>query len=100
MAGPAAGWTKWFFYPGFTAATGGLLREPDLPQRQARFDRSAWLAAPGHCLAAAKDWFRCFATNRPRWAQLLEQLAQHGLDADPAPAGDRRTGQQRRQGSF
>jgi uncharacterized repeat protein (TIGR03837 family) len=44
MRGPAAGWTKWFFYPGFTARTGGLLREPDLMQRQAAFDSSAWLA--------------------------------------------------------
>ena len=30
MAGPAAGMTKWFFYPGFTYGTGGLLREADL----------------------------------------------------------------------
>ncbi|MFZ4285293.1 elongation factor P maturation arginine rhamnosyltransferase EarP [Variovorax sp. HJSM1_2] len=44
LRGPAAGWTKWFFYPGFTAHTGGLLREPDLLQRQAAFDRQAWLA--------------------------------------------------------
>ncbi|MGY0194853.1 elongation factor P maturation arginine rhamnosyltransferase EarP [Leptothrix sp. BB-4] len=28
MAGPGRGLDKWFFYPGFTAATGGLLREP------------------------------------------------------------------------
>lgn len=41
--GPAAGLTKWFFYPGFTAATGGLLREPATLQRQAGFDRAAWL---------------------------------------------------------
>jgi uncharacterized repeat protein (TIGR03837 family) len=33
--GPAAGWTKWFFYPGFTPQTGGLLRELDLLQRMA-----------------------------------------------------------------
>lgn len=26
-SGPAAGLTKWFFYPGFTPATGGLLRD-------------------------------------------------------------------------
>ncbi len=31
LSGPAQGCTKWFFYPGFTARTGGLLREPDLP---------------------------------------------------------------------
>ena len=28
--GPAAGLEKFFFYPGFTARTGGLLREPGL----------------------------------------------------------------------
>ena len=28
LRGPAKGWTKTFFYPGFTAKTGGLLREP------------------------------------------------------------------------
>ncbi|MDB5895978.1 MAG: hypothetical protein JWQ88_3509, partial [Rhodoferax sp.] len=27
---PVAGGVKWFFYPGFTPRTGGLLREPDL----------------------------------------------------------------------
>lgn len=26
-SGPGAGWTRWFFYPGFTPGTGGLLRE-------------------------------------------------------------------------
>jgi uncharacterized repeat protein (TIGR03837 family) len=31
MHGPAAGRTKWFFYPGFTPGTGGLLREADIP---------------------------------------------------------------------
>jgi uncharacterized repeat protein (TIGR03837 family) len=41
------GLTKWFFYPGFTATTGGLLREPGLLQRQAGFDAAAWLAARG-----------------------------------------------------
>ncbi|WP_353236364.1 elongation factor P maturation arginine rhamnosyltransferase EarP [Diaphorobacter ruginosibacter] len=42
MSGPAAGMTRWFFYPGFTERTGGLLREPDLPERQRRFDRAQW----------------------------------------------------------
>jgi len=45
--GPGAGLTKQFFYPGFTLATGGLLRETDLATRRAAFDRSAWLAAQG-----------------------------------------------------
>lgn len=40
--GPGAGLVRWFFYPGFTAATGGLLREDDLPARMARFERRYW----------------------------------------------------------
>lgn len=36
-----------FFYPGFTARTGGLLRAHDLLARQAGFDRHAWLSAHG-----------------------------------------------------
>lgn len=47
MQGPGQGLTKHFFYPGFTADTGGLLREPDLLQRQASFDRTAWLTEQG-----------------------------------------------------
>ena len=35
---------KWFYYPGFTAATGGLLREPGLAAEQAAFDAHTWLA--------------------------------------------------------
>ena len=47
LSGPAQGLVKRFFYPGFTARTGGLLREPDLhgpaapvrPRRLARVAR-------------------------------------------------------------
>jgi uncharacterized repeat protein (TIGR03837 family) len=45
MTGPLQGLTKWFFYPGFTLKTGGLLREADLLQRQVAFDALAWLTA-------------------------------------------------------
>jgi uncharacterized repeat protein (TIGR03837 family) len=45
MSGPARGAAKWFFFPGFTPNTGGLLREPDLPARQATFQRQVWLSA-------------------------------------------------------
>jgi uncharacterized repeat protein (TIGR03837 family) len=45
MSGPARGASKWFFFPGFTPDTGGLLRDinnsPTLP---ATFDRTAWLS--------------------------------------------------------
>jgi uncharacterized repeat protein (TIGR03837 family) len=47
MSGPGAGFSKYFFYPGFTPATGGLLREADLLERQARFDKAAWLQTLG-----------------------------------------------------
>lgn len=47
MSGAGRGLTKRFFYPGFTPRTGGLLREPDLLQRQAGFDRAAWLERQG-----------------------------------------------------
>jgi uncharacterized repeat protein (TIGR03837 family) len=47
FSGPATGLCKHFFYPGFTPGTGGLLREPDLQDRQAAFDPAAWLNAQG-----------------------------------------------------
>ena len=35
LQGPGAGLDKWFFYPGFTPGTGGLIREPGLIERLA-----------------------------------------------------------------
>ena len=40
MSGPAKGWTKHFFYPGFTPDTGGLLRETGLMARRQAFEAS------------------------------------------------------------
>ncbi len=75
LHGPAAGWTKWFFYPGFGAGTGGLLREQGLAARQAAFDRPAWLAAQGlrwqgECLLSL------FCYEPPGLAALLARLRQ------------------------
>ena len=51
MQGPAAGHAKFFFYPGFSSGTGGLLREPQFTAKQQRFDtkltKQNWLAAHG-----------------------------------------------------
>lgn len=47
MFGPGEGLSKYFFYPGFTKGTGGLLREPDLLEHQAQFDQKAWLTGLG-----------------------------------------------------
>jgi uncharacterized repeat protein (TIGR03837 family) len=43
FSGPARGLDKRFFYPGFTPRTGGVIREQDLLQRQARFEPNTWL---------------------------------------------------------
>jgi uncharacterized repeat protein (TIGR03837 family) len=47
MQGAGKGLTKTFFYPGFTSKTGGLIREPDLFERQAKFDKAVWLRTQG-----------------------------------------------------
>ena len=47
MSGPAQGWIKHFYYPGFSPQTGGLLREVGLLEEQATFDRAAWLRSQG-----------------------------------------------------
>ena len=50
MSGPAKGWTKHFFYPGFTPRTGGLLREPGLLHQRSAFgpgQRRQWLQSHG-----------------------------------------------------
>jgi uncharacterized repeat protein (TIGR03837 family) len=93
QSGPAAGWTKWFFYPGFTEATGGLLREPDLAQRQAAFDRSAWLAAQGIACqgnsceqindSGGEKLVSLFCYEPPALGALLRQLAEQGLAGAP-----------------
>jgi uncharacterized repeat protein (TIGR03837 family) len=50
MQGPAKGCTKYFYYPGFTPATGGLLREPGLLQTSTQWntaDQRGWLERHG-----------------------------------------------------
>ena len=45
--GPAKGLTRWFFYPGFTTNTGGLLREADLTTQQNQFNATQWFQQTG-----------------------------------------------------
>jgi uncharacterized repeat protein (TIGR03837 family) len=74
-SGPAAALVKHFFYPGFTPRTGGLLREHDLPARQAAFDRDAWLR--GHGIEPAGALLvSLFCYEPPGLDALLVQLAQ------------------------
>ncbi|GAA4429423.1 elongation factor P maturation arginine rhamnosyltransferase EarP [Acidovorax lacteus] len=72
MAGPGRGLTRWFYYPGFTSRTGGLLRESDLAHRQATFDRNAWRAA--HGLGADDTALLLFCYEPPGLPALLQQL--------------------------
>lgn len=74
-AGDAAGLTRWFYYPGFTPATGGLLREADLMQRRARFDAPAWLAAQGLRPAPGERLVSLFCYANPALRGMLERLA-------------------------
>lgn len=80
MTGPLRGLTKWFFYPGFTERTGGLLREPDLLQRQARFDTAAWLQARG--LPPAQRRVSLFCYEPTTLPDVLRQAASEPLGTD------------------
>ncbi len=79
MSGPARGLAKRFFYPGFTPATGGLLREPGLLEARAVFDREAWLAAQGIAWGGER-LVSLFCYEPPGLPALL-----HALAADPRP---------------
>lgn len=74
MSGPGAGLSKHFFYPGFSAATGGLLRENDLIERQAKFDRITWLQEKGISLQGER-LVALFCYEPPALGALLTQLA-------------------------
>ncbi len=74
MSGPAKGWTKRFFYPGFTADTGGLLRETDLQERHQRFDRAAWRQQHAPHLAPGGLLISLFCYEPASLPQLLAQL--------------------------
>ena len=82
LQGPAAGWTKYFFYPGFTPATGGLLRETNWQARFANFDRVAWLAQQG-MVAADALLVSLFCYEPSLLAPLLAQWSSLGHAGRP-----------------
>jgi hypothetical protein len=96
--GPAAGAEKHFFYPGFTAATGGLLREQGLGSAQTEFatqGRKAWLAAQGWEPNPGEALISLFAYPHAPLQALMDALAQRptlllvaaGLDTPMPPPG-------------
>lgn len=74
FSGPGAGLIKWFFYPGFTARTGGLLREPGLIDAIKGHDGHAWLAERGWAPAPGERVLSAFAYPHAPWDVLLEHL--------------------------
>lgn len=73
--GAASGLTRWFFFPGFTPDTGGLLREPGLLEARVAFDRDAWLAAHGLARGPAERVLVVFCYDeQPAFAQLPDAL--------------------------
>ena len=81
MSGPAKGCTKWFFFPGFTPETGGLLREPNLldaPSTTTRINSTAWLTtlplAPP--MAENEQFISLFCYEPAALPDLLKQLSQ------------------------
>ncbi|HEY0856738.1 MAG TPA: elongation factor P maturation arginine rhamnosyltransferase EarP [Albitalea sp.] len=74
LSGAGAGLTKWFFYPGFTPATGGLLREPGLIERLASVDRDQWLAARGLARRPRERVVSLFCYDNRAVAPLLDAL--------------------------
>jgi uncharacterized repeat protein (TIGR03837 family) len=75
LAGAGRGLDKWFFYPGFTSRTGGLLHEPDLARRQAAFDAGTWLASQGISAATGERRVSLFCCANEALAALLDALA-------------------------
>ena len=75
MHGPANGYAKHFFYPGFTEGTGGLLRETDLKDRQSRFDAAGWLKQQDIERRPSESLISLFCYEPPALPMLLQQLA-------------------------
>lgn len=81
-SGAGSGLHKRFFYPGFTPATGGLLREPGMIDlRQAQTDgpalRQAVLAELGIATQPAEQTVLVFCYDHAPLGGLLDRLQQH-----------------------
>jgi uncharacterized repeat protein (TIGR03837 family) len=88
LAGPGRGLTKWFFYPGFTHATGGLLHEPGLERERADFEPEPWLASLGVPPRAGAQRVSLFCYEQPALGAALERwsAAPTQLLVTPGPA--------------
>ena len=71
-----SGLRKWFYYPGFTMRTGGLIRERHLMERGRDFDATSWLAGHGLQPRAGERIVSLFCYEQPALDALLDELAQ------------------------
>ena len=103
FSGPAAGLQKWFFYPGFTRATGGLLQAgaevADDAEAQAWVQTRAWAGRPGErtvtlfCYAnPALPALLAALTDRPTLLRVPPGPVQAQLAGLALPAGLRAVG--------
>ena len=76
LAGPGRGLTKWFFFPGFSADSGGLIREPGLLETRAAFERDAWLAQRGTARTGTERVVVLFCYDNPALPALIDRLAE------------------------
>ncbi|SEL17366.1 conserved hypothetical protein, PP_1857 family [Roseateles sp. YR242] len=74
FSGPGKGLTKWFFYPGFTTRTGGLLREPGLVDQVQTHQDALWLAERGWGREPGERVLSLFAYPQAPWDGLLDAL--------------------------
>ncbi|MEX1166201.1 MAG: elongation factor P maturation arginine rhamnosyltransferase EarP, partial [Hydrogenophaga sp.] len=81
FSGPLSGLTKWFFYPGFTQATGGLLREGDLMPRRQAFNATRWLLNHGLPSGSNVRRIGLFCYEPPTLQHVLNEVQQ-----DPIPS--------------
>ncbi|MCJ8168870.1 elongation factor P maturation arginine rhamnosyltransferase EarP [Atopomonas sediminilitoris] len=72
LASPQQGLSKYFFFPGFTPATGGLLREASVLPEQAAFERQAFLQTLGVPWCADACYVSLFAYAGAPLASLLQ----------------------------
>jgi uncharacterized repeat protein (TIGR03837 family) len=66
---------KWFFYPGVTAGTGGLIREAGLFERLDGIDRATWLASHGIGWQPGERIVTLFGYGNPALPALIDALA-------------------------
>jgi uncharacterized repeat protein (TIGR03837 family) len=83
--------STWFFYPGFTELTGGLLREQGLLEQRREFgDGRDWLASKGMERRENERCVSLFCYRNPAVDALLNTLAEEPtlLLLTPGPATD------------